>query len=114
LRRESPRRPARQPIVPGASSFFAAIPLSPVLNLRLLNILPSHIGRHVILEARFFLRLKARFVIDEITAKRDYQHRLMDYNNDATTTFADIQKVFRLLEAHIKNRLKEQSNQSPR
>lgn len=29
----------------------------------------------------------------------------MDYNNDAATTFADVQKVFRLLEARIAKRL---------
>jgi hypothetical protein len=52
---------------------------------------------------------EARFLIDEITANRNYQHRLMDYNNDPTTTFADIQKVFRLLEERITKRLKEQS-----
>ena len=50
---------------------------------------------------------EARFVIGEITAKRDYQHRLMDYNNDPTTTFADIQRVFRVLEDRITKRLKE-------
>lgn len=52
---------------------------------------------------------EARFLIDDLTAKRDYQHRLMDYNNDPTTTFADIQKVFQLLEGRIHKRLKEQS-----
>ena len=52
---------------------------------------------------------EARFVIDEITANRDYEHRLMDYNNDPTTTFADIQKVFTMLEGRIRKRLKEQS-----
>ena len=51
---------------------------------------------------------EARFVIDDITANRDYNHRLMDYNNDPTTTFADIQKVFDLLEARIAKRLKEE------
>jgi hypothetical protein len=42
---------------------------------------------------------EARFVIDEIAPKaKNYDHRLMGYNNDATTTFADIHKVFELLE----------------
>jgi hypothetical protein len=50
---------------------------------------------------------EARFLIDEITAKRDYQHRLMDYNNDPTTTFTDIQKIFRTLEDRIRKRLKD-------
>jgi len=49
---------------------------------------------------------EARFVIDESLAKGNkYEHRLMDYNNDRTTTFADIQKFFKLLEAHISKRL---------
>ena len=49
---------------------------------------------------------EARFVIDEITLKgKHYEHRLMGYNNDPTTTFADIQKVFRLLEERIAERL---------
>ena len=47
-----------------------------------------------------------RFVIDEITADRNYDHRLMDYNNDPTTTFADIQEVFRITESLITLRLK--------
>ena len=57
---------------------------------------------------------EARFLIDEITAKKDYEHRLRDYNNDPATTFADIQKMFQVLEKRIKNRLREQSrsNQS--
>ncbi|HZX91954.1 MAG TPA: hypothetical protein VFE67_15045 [Rudaea sp.] len=47
-----------------------------------------------------------RFVIDEITAERNYDHRLMDYNNDPTTTFADIQEVFRITESLMTLRLK--------
>ena len=53
---------------------------------------------------------EARFVIDDIAPNRkNYNHRLMDYNNDPTTTFADIQKFFQLLEARVTKRLKEQS-----
>ena len=49
---------------------------------------------------------EARFVIDEIApAAPQYHHRLMDYNNDPNTTFADIQGVFWLLEKHIAVRL---------
>ena len=58
---------------------------------------------------------EARFVIDEIASNRkDYQHRLMGYNNDPTTTFADVQKVFRLLEDHIAKRLSEESRAGKR
>ena len=53
---------------------------------------------------------EARFVIDEIAPNRNsYEHRLMDYNNDPTTTFADIQKFFRLLEDRVTGRLSEES-----
>ena len=49
---------------------------------------------------------QARFVIDEVLAKGNhYDHRLMDYNNDPKTTFADVQKFFTLLEERIQKRL---------
>jgi hypothetical protein len=48
---------------------------------------------------------EARFAIEDIAPKRNYDHRLMGYNNDRTTTFADIQKVFAALEARIRHRL---------
>jgi hypothetical protein len=53
---------------------------------------------------------KARFVIDEIAADRKYEHRLMNYNNDPTTTFADIQEVLRITESLITLRLKANNN----
>ena len=53
---------------------------------------------------------QARFVIDDVTGGRDYHHRLMDYNNDPTTTFADIQKLFRLLEDRVAKQLSDQFN----
>ena len=49
---------------------------------------------------------EARFVIDEISADRNYEHRLMNYNNDPTTTFEDIQEVLRITESLIVLRLK--------
>ncbi len=53
---------------------------------------------------------EARFVIDDVLAVGNhYNHRLMDYNNDPKTTFADVQKFFSLLEERIKKRLAEQS-----
>jgi hypothetical protein len=55
---------------------------------------------------------ESRFVIDEMAPNRNYHHRLMDYNNDPTTTFADLQKVLRLLQQRIAERLaKESPNQ---
>jgi hypothetical protein len=53
---------------------------------------------------------EARFVIDEIAPNRkNYKHRLMDFNNDPTTKFADMQKFFRLLADRITKRLTEES-----
>ena len=54
---------------------------------------------------------EARLVIDEIALKENYEHyehHLMDYNNDPTTTFADVQKFFRLLKDRIAKRLAEE------
>ena len=49
---------------------------------------------------------EVRFVIDEIASDRNYEHRLMNYNNDPTTTFADVQEVLRITESLITLRLK--------
>jgi L-rhamnose mutarotase len=53
---------------------------------------------------------EARFVIEDVAPNwKEYTHRLMDYNNDRRTTFADIQRVFQLLEDRIAKRLMEES-----
>ena len=55
---------------------------------------------------------EARFANDEVLAKGNhYEHRLMNYNNDPKTTFADVQKFFNLVEERIKKRLAEQGHQ---
>lgn len=57
---------------------------------------------------------EARFVIDEVAPNaKSYPHRLMGYNNDPTTAFASIQKLFQLLEDRIRRRLAEES-QAPK
>jgi hypothetical protein len=53
---------------------------------------------------------EARFVIDAIAPNAHYEHRLMGYNNDPKTTFADIQHVFELLEKDIEKKLKAQKD----
>lgn len=53
-----------------------------------LAVATSEIGRKF--EHRGAALQEMRFVIDEITATRDYDHRLMDYNNDPRTSFADV------------------------
>jgi len=51
---------------------------------------------------------EARFVIDDIAPNaKSYKHRLMDYNNDPSTSFADIQKVFKLMERRMAEDLKK-------
>jgi len=58
---------------------------------------------------------EARFVIDDVLAKGNkYEHRLMNYNNDPKTTFADVQKFFNLLEERIQKRLADQNRQGKR
>jgi hypothetical protein len=53
---------------------------------------------------------EARFVIDDDLAKGNhYEHRLMNYNNDPKTTFADTRKFFSLIEERIEKRLTDQS-----
>ncbi|MGB6687235.1 MAG: hypothetical protein WBE76_05275 [Terracidiphilus sp.] len=53
---------------------------------------------------------EARFVIDDIAPHaKSYNHRLMGYNNDPATTFADVQKFFRLLDERVKKRVAEES-----
>jgi hypothetical protein len=45
---------------------------------------------------------EARFVIEQIAPNVNYyEHWLRDYNNDPTTTFADVQKFFDVLQDHI-------------
>lgn len=49
---------------------------------------------------------EARFVIDDIAPNaKSYDHRLMGYNNDPTTTFADVRKFFRLLDERVAKQL---------
>jgi hypothetical protein len=53
---------------------------------------------------------EARFVIDDDLAPNNhYDHRLMDYNNDPHTTFADVQRFFDLLQGRVEGRLEEQT-----
>ena len=36
-----------------------------------------------------------REIVEDRTTGRGYNHRLMDYNNDSTTTLDDVQSLFR-------------------
>lgn len=57
---------------------------------------------------------EARFVIDSIAANRNYEHRLMNYNNDPTTTLADIHHVLQTAEANIEKKLAAQGPAPPK
>jgi len=57
---------------------------------------------------------EARFVVDEISFGRNYEHRLMNYNNDPTTTFEDVQEVLAIAERLITLRLKTGPTTTPR
>jgi hypothetical protein len=48
-----------------------------------------------------------RLVIMELTPNADYGHRLMDYNNDPTTTHADIQRVLDMALAEVRSKMAE-------
>jgi hypothetical protein len=57
---------------------------------------------------------QARFVIDEDLARGNhYDHRLMNFNNDPKTTFADTRKFWDLLEQRIRRQLKEGKTSKP-
>jgi hypothetical protein len=43
-----------------------------------------------------------RVMVEERTKDRDYNHRLMDYNNDSTTHIADVRSVFAAALAKIR------------
>lgn len=51
---------------------------------------------------------ETRFVIEEIAPKKNYEHRLMGYNNDPTTKFEDIKRVLALVEKRISTKLKQE------
>jgi len=57
---------------------------------------------------------EARFVIDnDLAPKNHYDHRLMDYNNDPKTTFADVRRFFDFLQGRIEGRLEDQEASPP-
>ncbi len=49
---------------------------------------------------------EVRFAIEEVTKGRAFEHRLMDYNNLATTDFKDIKQVLKMATEKVEARLK--------
>ena len=50
---------------------------------------------------------EVRFAIEDVTKGREFNHRLMDYNNLATTQFKDIKQVLKIATEKVAARLKE-------
>ncbi len=51
---------------------------------------------------------EVRFAVDEVAPNKDYDHRLMGFNNDPGTTFADIKHVIALSEAGLVAKLEHE------
>ncbi len=50
---------------------------------------------------------EVRRTIGEFSHGKKYEHRLMDYNNDPSTTFSDIKRVLERAKTRIKARLQD-------
>jgi hypothetical protein len=50
---------------------------------------------------------EVRFAIEDVTKGREFDHRLMDYNNLPTTEFKDIKQVLKMAADKVAARLKE-------
>ena len=52
---------------------------------------------------------EVRFAIEEATGGREFEHRLMDYNNDPDTTLEDVRGVIRKARERVAHRLAKQA-----
>lgn len=59
------------------------------------------------MEPRGAAMQEARFVVNTLAVGRNYPHRLMGFNNDPATGYADIQQALQSLEDRLSARLKE-------
>ena len=50
---------------------------------------------------------EVRFAVEDATKGKDFEHRLMDFNNLPTTQFADIKQVLRTAAERVRVRLKK-------
>ena len=48
---------------------------------------------------------EVRFAIEDLTNGKEYEHRLMDFNNEPERTFADVRKVLSMATERVKARL---------
>ncbi|WP_018971978.1 DUF6197 family protein [Rudaea cellulosilytica] len=63
-----------------------------------IEVLGSYDHRRVALQ-------EVRFIIEDVSGGRKFQHRLMDFNNLPTTTFGDVKKVLAMARAKVVARL---------
>lgn len=49
---------------------------------------------------------EVRFAVEDATKGQDFEHRLRDFNNLATTQLADVQRVLQVATGRVKSRLK--------
>ena len=52
---------------------------------------------------------EVRFAIEDATGGREFEHRLMDYNNDPDTTLEDVRAVIRVARDRVAYRLAKQA-----
>jgi len=68
-----------------------------------IEVLGSYDHRRVALQ-------EVRFAIEEVSGGRDFEHRLMDFNNLQETDFADISKVLTLARTKVAARLANEAH----
>ena len=52
---------------------------------------------------------EVRFAIEDATNGREFNHRLMDFNNLPETSFADVKDIIKTARKRVQNRLDLQS-----
>jgi len=56
---------------------------------------------------------EVRFAIEDVSGGREFEHRLMDFNNHPETTFGDIRQVLAIARAKVAARLADSSLPAP-
>jgi hypothetical protein len=79
----------------GKRSLFCA------LQRACIDVLGSYDHRRVALQ-------EVRFAVEDATRGREFEHRLMEFNNLPETQLVDIQRVLRVAEERVRSRLEHQ------
>jgi len=53
---------------------------------------------------------EVRFAVEDATKGKEFEHRLMDYNNLPSTTFADIKRILKVATDRVSGRLAAQNS----